>query len=323
MMGNNNMGRMGQQMMPMPGQMMMGGGQTGNQMGGMTTSNSQATTMTSSSPQSQPTGHFYEASFPANTPLGLTLEDGNLSYSVNVGDTASASVKKIQVVTIASVQAQNTAIQPGDMIVSINDQPTVNLPDSQGDIRKTPRSVALRIITEQQQMTRTLKMMRFRDPSVSKTDTVVRFDNSDVLAQLFDYLTDTPSSMSSQQAETTSYATYLAITFPPTQESLGLSLEPIRLTYKLEETGQYKTIDSCIVTSSSVSDHFRYGDILVKINGLALNSPTAKVSTNAKEQEAFCSVVANNLKNASRTEGRTVVVLRQVCTVSILTLISI
>ena len=260
-------------------------------------------------------GHFYEASFPANTPLGLTLDDGNLSYSsVNVGD----SVKKIQVVTIASVQAQNTAIQPGDVIVSVNNQPTINLPDSQGDIRKTPRSVALRIITEQQQTVRTLKMMRFRDPSVLKTGTLVRFDNPDVLAQLYDNSpvsvgnANTTASMPSPQGETTSYATYLAITFPPSQESLGLQLEPIRLSYKLEETGQYKTIDSCIVTSSSVSDHFRHGDIVIKINGLALNSLSAKVSTNAKEQELFCSGVANKLKNADRTEGRTVVVIRQV-----------
>ena len=316
MMGNNNMMRPQQVPMSSPQQtMMMGSGPMGNRMAQpqmMSNSQQVPTTLTSSAPQPLSMGgQFYEANFPANAPLGLTLDDGSLLYSSNT----AGGTKKTQVVMIASVQAQNTAIQPGDVIVSINNEPTINLPDSAGDIRKTPRSTALRIITEQQQVPRTLKMMRFRDPSVLKTGTLVRFDSPVVLAQIYDSVgnNDVPSSMLSKQKETPSIATYLAITFPPDQESLGMELDAYRLTYKLEETGQYKTIDCCLVTSSGVSDHVRSGDIVIKINGLALLKQTAKLSTNAMEQELFLAGLANKLKTADRTNGRTLVVLRQVC----------
>ena len=341
----NQMGGMGKVMSMPQNQMMMGGGQVmmGNQMGGMGQNQMQMMT----GPNQMPMGNqqvnqgsppttggetgmtFFDAVFPANSPLGLTVEDAHISYSVNVGNTVN--MNRIEVCMVVASQSQ-TAILPGDVICSINNEKTINLPDSQGDVSKTPRIVALGIITQQQHMKRTLKIMRFRDPvSVLKAGTVLRFDNPEVLAQLFGYVggndqlmnnnNNSSSSNSNNnissvpQQETTCHATYLAITFPPNQDSLGLKLEPIRKSYTLEETGQYKTIDCCIVTSSSISQYFRNGDILVKINGLALNSPTAKVSTNATEQDTFCSIVANKLKNANRTKGRTLVVLRQVCAV--------
>ena len=57
------------------------------------------------------------------------------------------------------------------------------------------------------------------------------------------------------------------------QDRLGLSVEPHRLTYVKEETGERNTFDCVVVTESVVTDHLRPGDILIKINGEPLSSP--------------------------------------------------
>ena len=323
--GNNNM-----MMAPQPNQMPMMNqpivmGQNHMSMA-VPTTQSQMTQQGTSMTMGDKPMSFFNAVFPPNSPLGITVEDGYVSYSVNVAN--SLQMNRIEVCTIVSSQLQ-TQIQPGDVIVSVNSQPTISLIDSAGDVQKMPRSIALAIITQQSQVPRKLTLMRFRDPiGVLKNGTVLHFDNANDLAPLFALMgsnaklnnnpnnsgqTTMPSN-DNYSGETTSYAAYLAITFPPNQESLGLSLVPIRLTYKLEETGQNKTIDCCAVTSSNVSQYVRSGDILVKINGMALNSPSSgKATTNAMEQNMFLTSVANKLKSADRTNGRIVVVLRQVC----------
>ena len=120
---------------------------------------------------------YFDAIFPAQMQLGLTMQDAILSFSFNVGDVNS--VYKTPVAVIVSSQFQ-MSIQPGDVIVSINNVSTINLPDPQGDTNKLPRFVASRIINEQMAIKRTVRLLRFRDPiSVLMNGAVVRFENTD------------------------------------------------------------------------------------------------------------------------------------------------
>ena len=51
-----------------------------------------------------------------------------------------------------------------------------------------------------------------------------------------------------------------------------MSVEPHRLPYVKEETGERNVFDCVVVTASEVTDHLRQGDVLVKINGEPLCS---------------------------------------------------
>ena len=129
---------------------------------------------------------FFDAKFLPKVSLLLTLAPGKLAYRAPDSD----SISNIPVCMVTN-SGSTSSIRPGDIICSINGQPTINTHHHWlGGVQ--PNKLVVQLLSEQQDQPKTIRFMRYADSNILAQNTVIHFGSEGVLKQIFDDRKSTP-----------------------------------------------------------------------------------------------------------------------------------